>query len=153
MLADSVWIAPTPPYAFLTDLELVLELSTNPMDSVGMNHNFALMPGAMELAGHYWNITSMAVGFDSQDSCKIAIQGLTLLRQCIKFNNTTEVHLGLMIAEDRTTIEQSLHNLREGFFSAASLTNVLEGLISRVLILRPRDMEAWEDVWQNQYFR
>lgn len=128
----------------------VLELSSNAMENYAMNHSFVLMPNSIQLVEVYWKIATSASNTPVREIQKVVIQGLMLLKQCIKLATTPETHLKLMGAAEGGDMAESLRTLHTDLFSTSSLNVILEALITRFFVLTAEDVKAWESVCRHK---
>lgn len=116
------------------------------MENYAINHSFMLMPGSTQLVKIYWGICTSAASSPQPDIQKVVIQGLILMKQCIKLASTPETHLKLMRNSERAAMARSLELLGTELFSTESLVWILECLVTLFLVLQADDLESWEDV-------
>lgn len=100
----------------------------------------------MALVKTYWNLVVQAATTTSEDIKKVIIQGLILLKQCIKLAAIPQAHLGLVSDQESVEIEQALRLLKAEIFSTESVMVVLEKLITLYFVLKEEDVAAWETV-------
>ena len=126
-----------------------LELSNNTaLESVAMNHNFVLMPGSLDLVRRYWDVVVSAADVSSRNhDCirKVVVQGMMLLKGCIKLVALPSVSLRLMAATESDEVTQSLNLLKSDLFAPTPLARMLENLIIKFFVLRVEDLGDWEN--------
>lgn len=116
------------------------------MENYATNPNFILMPESLNVVQVYWKICTSATNSDNSDIQKVIIQGLRLLKQCLKLASAPELQLKLMSVAERDELTCSLQLLNVELFSASSLIHILECLVTLFLALRNDDLESWENV-------
>lgn len=116
------------------------------MQNSALNYTYVLMPGSMALVGIYWSIVTHPISTVSDDVNRVKIQGMILLKQCIKLIATPDIHLGLMKDDERMEVEEALRILSQDLFAPDSTVNILENLITLFFRLNEEDLTAWDDV-------
>lgn len=127
-------------------IDPVLELSSNSMQNYVMNYNYVLMPGSMSLVRGYWSIVTQAAYSGHRDIRKVVLQGLILLKQCIKLVSMPETHLNIMKNKENEQVSQALQILRGELFAESSLISILENIITLFFVLREEDVNEWDAV-------
>lgn len=126
-----------------------LELSSNSaLESVAMNHNFVLMPASLDLVRRYWDVVVSAAEVSSRNhDCvrKVVVQGMMLVKGCIKLIALPSVSLRLMNETESDEVRHSLDILRSDLFAPEPLARMLENLIIKFFILRVEDLGDWEN--------
>lgn len=116
------------------------------MQNYAMNYNYVLMPDSMNLVKVYWSIVIQAAFSSNGDVRKVVLQGLILLKQCIKLVSMPETHLNVMKGKEREEILQALQILRGELFADDSLISILENLVTLFFVLREEDVNDWDTV-------
>lgn len=116
------------------------------MENYGLNFSFALMPGSMQVVQDYWDIVVTAAKSPSGVIRKVVIQGLILLKQCVKLAGLPETSLRHMRDKENVVITEALQILHAHLFTPASLISILENLISLFFVLNADDIKEWDTV-------
>lgn len=116
------------------------------MENYALNYNYVLMPGSMEVAKQYWAIVILAAKSKDSNIRKVVVQGLILLKQCIKLVGLPETSLRLMKDKENLEVRESLRLLNSELFAPDSLVSILENLITLFFILRMEDIDEWQTV-------
>lgn len=100
----------------------------------------------MEVAKQYWAIVILAAKSKDSNIRKVVVQGLILLKQCIKLVGLPETSLRLMKDKENLEVRESLRLLNSELFAPDSLVSILENLITLFFILRMEDIDEWQTV-------
>lgn len=116
-----------------------------------MNYNYVLMPGSMQLVKIYWEIVVAAAASKWIDIQKVVIQGMILLKQCVKLVGLPETSIRIMKDKESLEVTESLRILETELFAPESLKSIIENLITLFFILKSEDVELWEEVSSQLY--
>lgn len=119
------------------------------MENYAINYEFVLMPDSMPLIETYWTIITGAADTHSPIIRKVIIQGLILVKQCIKLVSLPEAHYMLLKNKEGLEVTACLELLHERLFSSTSITKVLVDLVSLYFILNDEDLVDWRAVRQH----
>ncbi|MCJ1287281.1 hypothetical protein MMC26_006629 [Xylographa opegraphella] len=135
---------------------------------------FALLPDSPELAKAYWRllcefgqtfgsqsaVTPLKIGADgdSEDKDisymeKVSLKGLLLIRACAKMVYSPSQTFKYQHAEDKAEKKQSIALMQAGLLSEALIGEMMEILVTRFFVFRPRDLREWEaepDEWERR---
>ncbi|GAO50190.1 ARM repeat-containing protein [Saitoella complicata NRRL Y-17804] len=135
--------------------KLFLDLSQHQPSS------FMLLPDAVALLRTYWNtIESQAEAFNTTEKDehrefleKLCIQGMQLLKWCAKTLTNPAPAIKLREKDEKEEVQAAARVLKEEVFTPDMLTRSMEVLITKYLVLRPDDLQMWEDdgeEWMNE---
>ncbi|MCJ1436845.1 hypothetical protein MMC27_006227 [Xylographa pallens] len=135
---------------------------------------FALLPDSPELAEAYWRllcefgqtfgsqsaVTPLKIGTDgdSEDKDipymeKVSLKGLLLIRACAKMVYSPSQTFKYQHAEDKVEKKQSIALMQTGLLSETLIGEMMEILVTRFFVFRPRDLREWEeepDEWERR---
>lgn len=111
-----------------------------------MNYSFVLMPNSVPLVEIYWRIVTGAADSHDPDIQKVIIQGLILLKQCIKLVSLPQGHHKILNNKESQEVAACLELLHEQLFSTTSTRKILEDLISLFFVLGEEDLAVWNSV-------
>jgi hypothetical protein len=122
-----------------------LELSSSNMENSSMNYTYVLMPGSMQLVATYWAMVEQAAGSPHASIRKVVVQGLILVKQCVRLLAMPKTNLRVMRDQDSAALSSAISMLETDLFAPSRLGNIFEVLVTRFLLLRQQDIEAWEE--------
>ena len=135
---------------------------------------FALLPDSPELAKAYWRllcdfgqtfgsqsaVTPLKIGTDgdSEDKDipyieKVSLKGLLLIRACAKMVYSPSQTFRYQHAEDKAEKKQSIALMQTELLSETLIGEMMEILVTRFFVFRPRDLREWEeepDEWERR---
>ncbi|MCJ1418138.1 hypothetical protein MMC32_004483 [Xylographa parallela] len=135
---------------------------------------FALLPDSPELAKAYWRllcdfgqtfgsqsaVTPLKIGTDgdSEDKDipyieKVSLKGLLLIRACAKMVYSPSQTFRFQHAEDKAEKKQSIALMQTELLSETLIGEMMEILVTRFFVFRPRDLREWEeepDEWERR---
>ncbi len=127
---------------------------------------YALLPGSTDLARAYWGlIVQFGQTFGSQSPLpsakigrggdadeedmpvmeRITLKGLSLLRACIKMVFNPQQTFKYQQAEDKEEKKRSTELMRNDLLTDDFVRGVMETLVTRFFVFRPRDLRDWEE--------
>jgi len=132
------------------------------------NHpaGYALLPSSTDLARAYWGlIVQFGETFGSQTPLpsatissggnadeedmpvmeKIALKGLLLLRACTKMVFSPQQTFKYQYAEDKEEKKLSTELIRNDLLTENFVRGMMETLVTRFFVFRPRDLRDWEE--------
>ncbi|KAI5779999.1 armadillo-type protein [Geopyxis carbonaria] len=143
---------------------------------------FALLPGTLEILARYWNVAvkhgeTLAAqgkrtlgGMNSNGDMgesqgqenqlvfeeKVALQGMRLFRACIKMVYHPTSTFKYRQKQEQEEIKNATELFKNQLFTAQAITHYMEILVTKYFILRPSDLEGWEqdpeswnEAWDN----
>jgi hypothetical protein len=134
---------------------------------------FPQLPDSIEIAKAYWGllvefgktfgsetpITSAAIGTDgdSEDDLpyleKLSLKGLLILRACVKMVYNPTLSFRYQHQQDKEERQQSQSAMKEGMLSQDLIREMMETLVVRFFVFRPKDLRDWEtepDEWERR---
>ena len=127
---------------------------------------FALLPGSTDLARAYWGLivqfgqtfgsqtplsfARIGTGGDSNEDGmsvmeNITLKGLLLLRACTKMVFNPQQTFKYQKAEDKEEKKQSTELMRNVLLTENTVREMMETLVTRFFVFRPRDLRDWEE--------
>lgn len=127
---------------------------------------FALLPDSIGLAQAYWGLLvdfgqtfgsqtpeiSARVGTDGDaDEAdtpwaeKLSLKGLLILRACVKMVYSRVHTFKYQQAEDKEERQQSIEIVTTGLLVDGIIRQMMETLVTRFFVFRPRDLRDWEE--------
>ena len=126
---------------------------------------FALLPDSTSLARAYWGllvdfgvtfgsqstITTTRIGTDGDSDSeempcmeKLSLKGLLLLRGCAKMIYNRAQTFNYQHQEDKEEKKQSVELMKSQLFTEDHCREIMETLVTRFFVFRPRDLREWE---------
>ncbi len=127
---------------------------------------FALLPGSTDLGRAYWGlivqfgqtfgsqspVPSAKIGSDGDADDedmpmmeKITLKGLLLLRACTKMVFNPQQTFKYQKPEDKEERKQSMELMKNDLLTETFVRGVMETLVARFFVFRPRDLRDWEE--------
>ena len=127
---------------------------------------FALLPGSADLGRAYWGLivqfgqtfgsqtplTSASIDTDGDLDEKdmpvmeeITLKGLLLLRGCLKMVFNPQQTFKYQKAEDKEEKIRSTEFMKKDLLSEYFVSEMMETLVTRFFVFRPRDLRDWEE--------
>ena len=125
---------------------------------------FACLPNSTSLARAYWSLIQQfgeSIGlqiFDSEEEETpimetICLKGLLLLRACVKMVFNPAQILKYQQPEEREEKKRAMESVRNDLLTDAFAREVMETLVTRYFIIRPKDLRDWQeepDEWERR---
>ncbi|KAI0109080.1 putative importin 11 [Nemania sp. FL0031] len=127
--------------------------------------SFASLPGSLELARSYWNLVAeFSIVFGQSEGIRqgsssgeaksraegplferLALKGLLLMRACIKMAHRPAQTIRYRSKEDTREQQEALAAIKSQLFSNDFVNQMVHIIITRLLVFRKADMDAWEE--------
>lgn len=128
--------------------------------------SFPFLPDSIGLAKAYWGLlvefgqtfgsqtadTSVRIGTDGDADdddvpCmeKLSLKGLRLLRACVKMVYNPAHTFKYQNTQDKEERKQSTNIMKTGLLPEALVREMMEVLVTRFFVFRPRDLREWEE--------
>ena len=125
--------------------------------------SFPQLLGAIDIAKDYWGLLfgfgktfgtqtySAAIGTDgdAEDETsyveKLSLKGLLLLRACVKMVYNPTQTFKYQYPQDKQERKQSIESMKTNLLSEAFILEMMETLVTRFFVFRPRDLKQWEE--------
>ncbi|KAJ8129621.1 hypothetical protein O1611_g4010 [Lasiodiplodia mahajangana] len=135
--------------------------------------SFAALPGSPDLARSYWNLVAeFSVIFSQSEGIRqgsssgeaksraegpllerLALKGLLLMRACVKMAHRSVQTIRYRSKEDTREQQEAVAAIKSQLFSDDFVNQMVHIIITRLLIFRKADMDAWEEdpqEWEQQ---
>ena len=124
---------------------------------------FPQLPDAIEIAKAYWGLlvefgkgfgtqsTSAPIGTDGDADdtvpCieKLCLKGFLILRACVKMVYNPTQTFKYQFAEDKMERKKSKDSMKINMLSEAMVREMMETLVTRFFVFRPKDLREWEE--------
>ncbi|KAI1811834.1 putative importin 11 [Poronia punctata] len=134
--------------------------------------SFAALPGSSELVHAYWHLVSqfslvydqsegLRPGDSSDEKFKgegplqerVALKGLLLMRAAFKFSHHPVQSIKYRSKEDVQQEKEAVKQLKQTVFSDEFVSQMAQTIITRFMLFRKADLEAWEEDPQEWQYR
>ena len=123
---------------------------------------FPQLPGSTDIAKAYWKMllefsksfgahgpTSIGTDGDAEDEIpyleKLSLKGLLLLRACVKMVYYPITTFKYQHDADKIERQESKNAMKDAILSEAMVKEMMETLVTRFFVFRPRDLREWEE--------
>ncbi|KAI0197676.1 putative importin 11 [Astrocystis sublimbata] len=127
--------------------------------------SFAALPNSAELTHSYWKLVAeFSLVFDQSEGIrqagssgatksraegplleKLALKGLLLLRACIQMAHRPVQSIKYRSKEDAAEQQQAIADIKPQLFPDDFIAEMAQVIITRLLVFRKADMDAWEE--------
>ncbi|KAI0474785.1 putative importin 11 [Xylaria cf. heliscus] len=127
--------------------------------------SFAALPGSTELARAYWNLVAeFSLVFDQSEGIRqgsssnetksraegpllerLALKGLLLMRACVRMVQRPVQSIKYRSKGDTGEQQQAIAAIKSQLFSDDFINQMAHIIITRLLVFRKADMDAWEE--------
>ncbi|KAG5437614.1 hypothetical protein PCANB_000651 [Pneumocystis canis] len=126
--------------------KMFLEFSSTQLTSI------FLMPDSTEIIMIYLDVLEKNADiFNGQETdltkfmSRIIIQGLLLIKHCVKFLHNSDLLLDFKLENYKQEIQETYKTLERNIFNPEMIQRISEILITKYIILRPNDLFLWEE--------
>ena len=124
---------------------------------------FPQLPESIEIARAYWSLlvefgrtfgtqsTSAPIGTDGDAEDEISyverlcLKGLLILRACVKMVYSPAQTFRYQHPEDKEERRESKESMKANMLSEAMVREMMETLVTRFFVFRPKDLREWEE--------
>ena len=123
---------------------------------------FPQLPGSIDIAKAYWkmllefsksfgahDLASIGTDGDAEEAIsyleKLSLKGLLLLRACVKMVYYPVQTFKYQHDSDKEERQQSKSAMKDAILSEAMVKEMMETLVTRFFVFRPRDLREWEE--------
>ncbi|KAI0545819.1 putative importin 11 [Xylaria curta] len=126
--------------------------------------SFAALPGSAELARAYWNLVAeFSLVFDQSEGIRqggssdtksraegpllerLALKGLLLMRACVRMAHRPIQSITYRSKDDAGEQQAAIATIKSQLFSDDFINQMAHIIITRLLVFRKADMDAWEE--------
>ncbi|KAI1739219.1 putative importin 11 [Xylaria scruposa] len=126
--------------------------------------SFAALPGSAELARAYWNLVAeFSLVFDQSEGIRqggssdtksrvegpllerLALKGLLLMRACVRMAHRPVQSITYRSKDDAGEQQAAIATIKSQLFSDDFINQMAHIIITRLLVFRKADMDAWEE--------
>ncbi|KAI0861088.1 putative importin 11 [Xylaria cubensis] len=127
--------------------------------------SFAALPGSAELARSYWNLVAeFSLVFDQSEGIRqggsssdtksraegpllerLALKGLLLMRACVRMAHRPVQSITYRSKDDAGEQQAAIATIKSQLFSDDFINQMAHIIITRLLVFRKADMDAWEE--------